>query len=113
MKKLSIPERIVLERQLLPGIGKREIRLFLTTALPGLILAFLLFFRLEAPAQKLVSLELGFFYCGCCYGLFAKVEGGLSIYLYLMRIWKYHRSQKNYSFKREKEVLHYVGETRP
>lgn len=109
MKKLLIPEKIILNRQIVPGMGKMETRQLLTAALPGLTLGFLLFFNLENPGSRLLCLALGFLYCGGCYGLFVRVEGGLSIYIYLKRIWHFHQGQKDFYYKHEKEALRYVG----
>ena len=112
MKKLSIPEKIVLEKQYFPGIGKHELRQLMVTALPGLLLSFVLFFTLEAPGARLGVLLAGFLFCGACYSLFVKVEGGFSIYTFLKRVWQFHRSQKSYYYMHGKEEVHYVGEER-
>lgn len=109
MKKLLIPEKIVLERQVIPGMGRRETRQLLITALPGLAVAFLLFFNLEAPGPRLICLALGFFYSGCCYAIFVRVEGGQSIYIYLKRIRRFHKAQKDFYYNHGKEALRYVG----
>lgn len=110
MKKLCIPERITLEKQYFPGIGKRELRQLMVAALPGLLLSFVLFFALEAPGARLGVLLAGFLYCGACYGLFVRMEGSLSIYTYLKRIWTFQRAQKRYYYKHGKEEVYYVGE---
>lgn len=110
MKKLAIPERIVLEKQYVPGIGKRELRQLTVTALPGLLLAFVLFFCLEPPGLRLVVLLAGFLFSGLCYSLFVKVDGSSSIYTFLVRVWRFHRSQEKYYYKHEREELYYAAE---
>lgn len=113
MKKLFIPEKIVLEKQTIPGMGKRELRQFCLTALPGLLLAFLLFYFLEAPGPKLIALSLGFFYACGCFGVFVKMDGTLSIYAYLVRVWTFQRAQKRYYYKQGKETVYYAQDIQP
>ena len=113
MKKLFIPEKIVLEKQTVPGMGKRELRQFCLSALPGLALAFVLFFALEAPGPRLIALLLGFFYAGACFSIFVKIDGTLSIYIYLVRVWTFQRAQKNYYYKHGKETIYHAQDVQP
>lgn len=113
MKKLFIPEKIILEKQAIPGMGKRELRQFCLSALPGLALSFILFFALEAPGPRLIALLLGFFYAGGCFSLFVRIDGSLSIYIYLVRVWKFSRSQKQYYYKHGKETVYYAQDAQP
>lgn len=113
MKKLCIPERITLEKQYVPGLGKRELRRLTVTALPGLCLSVCLFLCLPSPGARLGALLAGFLFCGACYGLFVRVDGTLSIYTYLTRILAFHRAQKRYYYKHEKEEVYHAQENEP
>lgn len=112
MKKLSIPEQITLERVFLPGMGLRELKQWVLLSLPGLIIMLVLLSAFSDPGPKLLALICGFGWIGGCYAVTAKIEGGGSIYAYITRIIRYHRTQQKYYYRQEQEVLQYAKKER-
>ena len=110
MKKLSIPEQITLDRMYLPRLGLRELKQGVLLMLPGVVCMIVLLCIFEEPGQKLLTMVGGFCWAGCCYAVVARIEGVGSMYAYITRIIRYHRTQQKFYYKHEKEVLRYVGE---
>lgn len=113
MKKLSVPERITLDKQYLPGIGKVELKQLLIAGLPGLLITGILWFCLSDPGSKLICLICGMIYITICYAAVVKVDGSQSMYTFLLRIYRFRRGQKRYFYKNEKEALYVRKETQP
>lgn len=110
MKKLSIPERISLEKYWLPGITKKELVPLLCAVTPGVVVTIILWCVLETPLMQIVALGGGIGYAGLCYAIFAKIDGVQSIYNYISRIIRFYSSQRRFYYKHGKEVIYYVGE---
>lgn len=103
--KLTIPENISLEWELIHGIGKREIRLCLTVMIPALIIALLLGKILTSPIAPLALIMAYILVCATCIMFFAKIDQGQSAYLFILRIIQYQREQQKFYFKRREEEL--------
>lgn len=112
MKKLSIPEQITLERVFLPGMGLRELKQWILLSLPGVIVMLVLLTVFSAPGPKLIGMICGFGWVAGCYAVTAKIEGVGSMYAYILRILRYHKTQQKFYYKQEKEVLEYVEKRR-
>ena len=105
MKKLSIPEHISLDKEFLPGMGPKELRQFLTAAVPGLVLMLLIWIFAGDPGIQIISMLLGMGYLAICFAFFVKIEGGQSMYVFLARIIRFYREQNKFHYKQEKEAI--------
>lgn len=110
MKKLSIPEHITLDREYLPGIGKRELLRLMVSGAPGLLVAVIAWAVMTAPGPKLIAMVCGIGWFACCYAVVARIEQNQSIYSFLTRIVRFWRGQKKYYYKQESEVIRRVEE---
>ena len=111
MEKLSIPERIPLQNELIPGISSRELRKLLLAAIPGVIVLLIAIYGLQVSAGTQLIVFLGvMLYLAACYTLLRRDENNDSIAAYLGRWYRYLRSQHKYYYKQEKEVLYLVEE---
>lgn len=105
MKKLSIPEHISLEKEFLPGMGPRELRQYLTAAVPGLVVMVLIWVFAGSPRTQVFSMLLGMGYLAICFAFFVKIEGGHSMYIFLAHIVRFYREQNKFQYKQEKEAI--------
>lgn len=110
MRKLTMPENIMLEKIYLPGITKRELFPLLIAVIPGAVIAIALWIVLQKPLYQLFVLVGTIIYVALCYMIFARIDGSQSIYTFITRIIRYNKSQHYYFYKHGKEVAHYVGE---
>lgn len=111
MSKLSIPERITLRWELVPGIGKTELRRIGLTAVPGILTAFLYGRLSDSPGAPLGAMVGVLLYFAFCVAAFRQIDGSQSIYDYIiLRFW-FWRSQQKFYYKR-KEVLFLDEESR-
>lgn len=108
MKKLSIPERITLRKEYLPGIGKTELRQIASAVIPGVIAAVAAWNMVSTSAQQLISLLVLFLYIALCYALFVRVDNSQSMYTYLRRIRRFRRAQQKFYYRKEKEAVYRV-----
>lgn len=99
MKKLMIPENILLDKEYLPGIGKRELPRLLSFSIPGLTVLIILWTAMQDPGSKLIVMLCCLGYLAICYTAIARVDQKQSIYTYIARIIRFQRSQKNYYYK--------------
>jgi len=105
LKKLTIPENISLQNEILPGIKKAEgIRLLLAFT-PAVVFTVIYWLCQEAPGPRLIVLIGLVIYAFVCYAVFSTPEGGQSIYSYISRWIRFLRSQQNYKYKQRQEVL--------
>lgn len=102
MKKLTMPEHISLRREILQGMGGKELRQFAISALPGLLLALVAWQALTKPGARLLALALGFAWAAACYAMTKRIDGDISMYAYVKRIVRFHRQQKDYYYKEYK-----------
>lgn len=110
MKKLTIPEKITLRWELIPGIGGRELRRICVAAVFGAVAA-ILYTRLSNSPGSVLGAVVGFLiYFVACWGLFARQDSGQSMYDYLILRWRFRKAQQKFYYKR-KEVL-FLEETR-
>lgn len=110
MEKLYIPERLPLQNEFITGIGGRELRQLLIAAAPGLVLLLIIaFVEVSAGTQLLVFLGV-MLYWAACYALIRRDENNASVAAYIGRWYRFHKSQKKYYYKQEKEVLYLVEE---
>lgn len=103
--KLTIPENISLEWELVRGIGKREILAMLKILLPALVLAVVLAKVLTAPTAPLALLMGYVLLCVSCYLFFARLDPYQSVYLFLRRGVQFRRQQQKYYYRHREEVL--------
>lgn len=109
MDKLKIPTQINLAWELLPGIGKQELRQSLLALVPALALTVSLAVLLPSPGVRLGCL-LGFLlFAFATYGFFATVDGSQSVYKYLRNLLRYTREQQAYYYRTEREEVDYLG----
>lgn len=110
MKKLSMPENISLKKEVLKGLGARELIRLLTAVAPALVAVILLWhFNGEAGPRLLALIGL-LGYTAAGYAVFAVPDGGQSVYDFITRWIRFLREQKFYPYKQEKEALYFVGE---
>ena len=111
MSKLSIPERITLRWELLPGIGWPELRRIGIAAVPGILAASLYRRLLDSPGALLGAIVGVLLYLVFCVAIFRQLDGSQSIYDYIVLRIRFRRSQQKFYYKR-KEVLYLDEETR-
>ena len=111
MKKLPIPERITLRWELLPGIGKAELRRIGFAAVPGILIASLYGRLSDSPGAPLGAMIGVLLYLAFCVAAFRQIDGSQSIYDYVVLRIRFRRSQQKFYYKR-KEVLFFDKETR-
>lgn len=104
MTKLSIPERITLQRELIRGMGKKEIRQFFAATFPGAILAMVLWGSQEDPGARLLTMIGCFLWIGLCYAVFVKIESGLSVYEFIKRILRFFTTQNKYFYREVTQI---------
>ena len=110
MKKLYVPERIRLERQYFPGVGKRELRQMIAAGVPGVAATVVCWISLATPGAQLIVLLLGLGYLSLVYGLFARMEDTDSIFTFLERRIAFLKGQKHYFYQQEQDVVYRVQE---
>lgn len=111
MKKLSIPENISLDQELIPGIGKQELPRLLIAAIPGLVCLVVIYWLVTSPGIRLLTMICGMGYLGLSYAFVARVDKNQSIYTFIARIIRFWRSQKKFYYRQKKEVIYRVEET--
>lgn len=110
MKKLSIPEHITLDREYIPGIGKRELPGLLISVIPGLLVAVTVWLFAKDPGPQLIAMIGGIGYVMCCYAVFARVDKQQSIYTFLFKIIRFGKNQNKFYYKQEKEAICFAEE---
>lgn len=110
MRKLSVPENISLKKEVLKGIGYRELRAIILAVIPALVTVIILWYCIPDPGPRLLALLGLVGYVMVCYAIFASpADGSQSVYDYITRWIYFLRSQKFYPYKQE-EVLYFAGE---
>ncbi len=110
MKKLMIPEFISLEKEYLPGIGAKELKQLLLSAVPGTAAAVVIWLLIGDPVKQLLTMILGIGYVILCYMIFTKIDKRQSIYSYIAKIVRFQRNQKIFYYRQEKEVIRFAEE---
>lgn len=109
MEKLSIPERISLEKEVAPNLRSKDLPKLFGMVIPGIVITVIVWIcASDAPLTQLIALIIGFLYMGLCYALVAKIDGSLSVIEHLGRTLRFYRNQQIYYFKHEKEVVYHV-----
>lgn len=108
MKKLSIPEKLTLRWELVPGIGGRELRRIFASAVPGALAAFLYAGSSASPSAPLGAVAGFLIYFAACWGLHARLDGGQSMYDYLTLRLRFQKGQQKYYDERGKEALYFA-----
>lgn len=109
MKKLSIPEHISLKKEIMPGIGSKELRQLLLAVLPAVAVTVIVWLSAGKPAAQLMALVGLLLYTASCYALFSCPDGRQSIYIFLSRWVRFMRTQQAFKYKQEPEVLRHYG----
>lgn len=114
MNKLSIPEKIVLEKEVTSNLRTKDVPKLLGLIIPGILIAAVVWITAaEAPMTQLITLIIAFSYTGLCYALVARIEGALSILDYLGLMVRFYREQQIYYYKEKKEVIYRVCSEEP
>ena len=105
MKKLSIPERITLVKEFLPGFGWKELRQWLLAAAPCLVGTVAVCAGAgDAPGRALGAIFIFVVLMAVFYSFFARIDGYQSIYTFLRRRLRFSRRQQKFYYTR-KEAL--------
>lgn len=108
MKKLSVPENINLEWELLPGIGVLELKRLCLFAAPGIIVMVSVILLMGQPWPRLISMICGGVYLVCCYAFVVKTEGIGSMYDFFARKLHFRKTQQKFYYKQGEEALRYA-----
>lgn len=108
MKKLSVPENINLEWELIPGIGIKELKRLVLFASPGVLAIIIVNLVIQDPWPRLLALIFGIVYIVCCYVFVVNNDDIGSMYDFFARKIHYHKTQQKFYYKQSKEVLRYV-----
>ena len=95
-QKLSIPENIPLQWELLRGFGVKELlrsAVVMAVVLVGVVLYCTIS---DSPIKMLTAVAVVLFFGLSCGGLFTKQSYGLSMYDYVKYAIQFGRSQKQY-----------------
>lgn len=103
--KLSIPENIRLDWELLPGLGKGELFQCGVILLPALVLFLILGEVLTSPMAPLVLILSYVMLLAFCYFFFARLDQSQSVYMFLRRSIAFRQEQQSYYFVRRQEVI--------
>lgn len=113
MKDLSFPENITLEKEIAPGILRKDLKKLIGIAIPGTVIGIIVWsFGANQPLIQLVALIAVLLNLFVCYVVMARIDGSMSIYNYLALLIRFHREQQRFYYKQPKEVLYRVGTTR-
>lgn len=110
MKDLTIPEKISLEKEIF-NIRKKDIKKFITLALPGAAIGVTVWLTTGAPVVQFFAMLATMGYLFLCYVVTARVEGNPSILNYLELLIRFRREQQRFYYKQGKENLFYVSDT--
>lgn len=103
MKKLSVPENISLQKEIIKGLSAAGLRRLMIALAPGLAVEVAAWNILHDPAARLLSMCILLGYIAMCYGVFCSLDGSQSIYSFLMRWVAFMRSQKHYPYITKEE----------
>lgn len=109
MRKLSIPERITLTREFLPGFGGKELRQWLAAAVPCFIATVAVCAGAgDAPGRALGAILIFILLMAVFYSFFMRIDGYQSIYTFLTRRIRFARKQQKFYYVHGKEVLYFA-----
>lgn len=109
MKDLSIPEKISLEKELAPGIWRKDLPKLLTMAIPGLIVGIIVWaLSSDYPLTQFVIGLAIIIYLSICFVLIARIDGTQSILSFLELKIRFRREQQHFYYKQGKEKLYHV-----
>lgn len=110
MRKLTVPENISLKKEVLRGIGTKELLYLLLAIFPFLAGVILFWCICKDPGPRLLAL-IGFLaYVLICYAIFSTPDGSQSIYIYITRWVHFLKGQKFFRYKQEKEAIYFASE---
>lgn len=110
MKDLSIPEKISLEKDIIKGIQKKDVKKLIALALPGTVIGITVWLSTGDPVVQFFAMIATMGYLFLCYVVTARVEGNPSILNYIELLILFHREQQHFYYKQGKEKLYYVAE---
>lgn len=112
MKELSFPENITLEKEIAPGLLRKDLKKLLALAVPGAVIGIAIWaLSGHRPLTQLVAMVSTLLYLFLCYAIVVRVDGTTSIYSYLALLVRFYREQQSFSYKQPKEVLYRVEST--
>lgn len=103
--KLTIPENISLNWEMIKGIGKHELFQCLVVLIPALFLFIILARVISAPLAPLALICVYVVLLFATYLFFARLEQYQSIYLFVKRGIQHNREQQKFIYQRRKEVI--------
>lgn len=103
--KLTIPENIRLDWEILPGVGKTELIQCSMVLVPTLIVFLILGAVLTSPMAPLMLIIIYIILVSFCYFLFAKIDQSQSVYSYIRRGIDFGREQQKFYFTRREEFI--------
>ena len=110
MRKLSVPENISLKKEVLRGLGKKELIYLILAILPVIVGVIIFWCTNSNPGPRLLALVGLLIYVLICYAIFSTPDGSQSIYTYITRWIRFMRAQKFYRYRQEKEALYLADE---
>lgn len=109
MKELSFPENITLEKEIAPGLLRKDLKKLFALAVPGTVIGVAVWTICKGqPLIQLVAMVATLLYLFLCYAIVVRVDGAMSIYNYLALLVRFHREQQRFYYKQPKEVLYRV-----
>lgn len=113
MDKLTIPEKISLEKEIGWGIRRKDLPKLITLALPGTIIGIAVWSAcLNRPLMRLISLFLTVVYLFLSCILVARIDGNRSVLDQIQLFLRFLRGQHTFYYKKAKEDLYYVDKNR-
>lgn len=103
MRSLIIPERISMQREIVKGMGKTEMRQFAVAIVPAVFVALALWTAMDSAGGKLITLCCLFGWIGCCYAATVRIDGVTSLYGYCRRVLLFQRSQRKFYYREKEE----------
>lgn len=110
MRKLSVPEHISLKKELVRGMGGKELLRWLAASAPAVAGVAVFWLFCDDPGSRLLALVGLLVYTGGGFVIFAVTEGNQSVYDFLAQWVRFMRSQKFYKYTQEKEDLFLYGQ---
>ena len=110
MKDLSIPEKISLEKDIIKGIPKKDVKKLIALALPGVVIGITVWLTASEPVVQFFSMLATMGYLFLCYVITARIEGTPSILNYIELLIRYRREQQQFYYKQGEEILYYVSD---
>lgn len=111
MDKLSIPEKISLEKEVAAGLRTKDLPKLLALAVPGVAVAVVVWiFSADDPLAQLISIIAAVAWCILCGAMVVRVDGSFSMLNYIELFIRSEKEQKQYYYQHKKEAIYLVEE---